>query len=345
MAGGYDTSFVDGETEAVQLEHRRLLEMLCRGEQPEFVPAFSACVPRIPITGPYDREAWLIQALAELREKATSFRDRHTYRPFALSLARYDLHFSAAIAGCPIRHDETPYVWCTSLEKLGRQIDDFSAPDLDSHDEFQEMSRLLRFVEEATEGRIPIEIPYVSEPLILAVDLFGEEFLYLLAADPDRANRFLDKITAFILDMRRRLYDVVPQAPVMPHGSCHRVMPEGYNLLFGCTTQLISGPAYERHFLDRDRELMRCAATGGGMHLCGRHTQFCTSWHDMPELKMIQLNDQAAVDLETYWRNLRSDQYIVLMTDAAVTVDDAVRITGGRQLVLSAEVGERIPVA
>ncbi len=344
MANPYDTSFIDAETEAVQREHRSQLEMLCRGEQPEFVPTFSACVPRLPVAGPYDQEAWLAEALAELRERAASFRGRHMYRSFALSLARYDLHFSAAIAGCTIHHDETAYVWCTSLEKLGKSIEDFRVPDLDEHDAFQEMLRLLRFVVEATEGRIPVEIPYVSEPLILAVDLFGEEFLCLLAADPDRADLFLDQLSAYILDMRRRLCEVAPDAPLMPHGSCHRVMPEGYNLLFGCTTHLISGPAYERHFLERDRALMRCGAPGGGIHLCGDHTQFCTAWHNMPELKMIQLNDRATVDLEIYWRNLRPDQYIVFMPCDAMTVDDALRITGGRQLVLAAEVDTRIPV-
>ncbi len=344
MANPYDTSFIDAETVAVQREHCSQLEMLCRGEQPEFVPAFSACVPRMPVAGPYDREAWLAEALADLRERAPSFQDRLTYRPFALSLARYDLHYSAAIAGCTIHHNETAYVWCTSLEKLGKKTEAFCFPDLDEHDAFQEMLRLLRFVVEATGGRIPVEIPYVSEPLILAVDLFGEEFLCLLAADPDRADMFLDRLTAFILDMRRRLCEAALDAPLMPHGSCHRVMPEGYNLLFGCTTQLVSGPAYDRYFRDRDRELMRCGAPGGGIHLCGRHTQFCSAWHNMPELKMIQLNDRATVDLEIYQRNLRPDQYIVFMPCKDMTVDDALRITGGRQLVLAAELDIRIPV-
>ena len=345
MPDPYDTSFLDAETVAVQREHRRRLEMLCRGEQPESVPAFAAFVPRMPVVGPYDPGAWLAEAMAEMRTRAASFRDRVTYRPFALSLARFDLHFPAAVAGCPIHQDEDGRVWWTHLSKLGKRIDEFRIPDLDEHHEFQEMLSLLRFVAEATRERVPVEIPYVSEPLILAVDLFGEEFLLLLAADPQRADRFLDALTEFILDMRRRFCEAVPGAPLMPHGSCGRAMPEGYNLLYECTTQLISGPAYQRHFLDRDRDLMRCGAGGAGIHLCGRHTQHCDAWQDAGELKMIQLNDRAADDLETYWRNLRPDQYVVLVPSDRVTIGDALQVTGGRQLVLAAEVDMPVPVA
>jgi len=344
MPNPYDTSFLDAETMAVQREHHRRLEMLCRGEQPDSVPAFAACVPRMPLVGPYDAGACLAEGLAELRNRAATFRDPATYRPFALSLARYDLHFPAAIMGCPIHMDEHGQTWWTSLSQLGRTIDEFRCPDLDANADFQEMLDLLRFVVEATEGRIPVEIPYVSEPLILGVDLFGNDFLALLAGDPDRADRFIESITTFILDMRRRFLEAVPGAPLIPHGSCGRPVPEGYNLLYECTTHLISGPAYERHFRDRDRGLMRCAATGAGIHLCGAHTQQCSAWQHAPELKMIQVNDRATEDLEVYWRNLRPDQYIVFMPCEAVSLDDALRITRGRQLVVEAEVEKPIPV-
>lgn len=339
----FDTSFVDAETVAVQREHRLRLEMLCRGEQPEIVPAFAACTWRTPIAGAYDCDAWLTQALAEMRGMAAAFRDRVTYRPFALSLALHDLHFPAALAGCPV-HQNDGRIWWTPLSKLGAGIEDFRAPDLDRHPGFQEMIRQLRLIVEATNGRIPVEIPYVSEPLLLAVDLFGEEFLMLLAAEPGLADRFLDKLTAFILDMRLRFLKAAADAPLMPHGSCGRPMPERYNLLYECTTQLISGDAYKGHLLERDRNLMRCGSPGAGIHLCGRHTQHIRAWRDAPELKMIQLNDHAADDLEIFWRSLRPDQYIVLMPGERVTKEHALLVTGGRRLVLAAELDEAVPI-
>ena len=343
MPDPFDTSFIDAETLAVQREHRLRLEMLCRGDQPETVPAFSAVAPRMPLSGPFKADAWLAGALADLRKNAAAFRDRVTYRPFALSLARYDLHFPAAVAGCPTQQ-ESGQVWCTPLWKLGMKIAEFRAPDLDANQQFQEMLDLLRFVVEATEGRVPVEIPYVSEPLILAVELFGEDFLVLLALDPELADQFVDKLSAFILDMRCRFCEAVPGAPLMPHGSCHRAMPEGYNMLYECTTQLVSGDAYERHFLQRDRALMRCAARGAGIHLCGRHTQHCDAWREAPELKMIQLNHRATEDLETYWRNLRPDQYIMLNPCEQMTVEDALRLTGGWQLIIESQIDAPIPV-
>lgn len=57
-----------------------------------------------------------------------------------------------------------------------------------------------------------------------------------------------------------------------------------------------------------------------------------------------QLNDRASEDLDVYWRNLRSNQYIVFMPCERASVDDALRITGGRQLVVETELEELIPV-
>jgi hypothetical protein len=59
---------------------------------------------------------------------------------------------------------------------------------------------------------------------------------------------------------------------------------------------------------------------------------------------MIQLNDRAADDLETYWRGLRRDQYIVLTPSDRVTVEDALRVMGGEQLVITGEVHRLLPV-
>jgi hypothetical protein len=344
MAGKHDISFITPELLQLQAAHEACYEQLCRGEQPPFVPAFESDLHVMPMVAPYDGEAWLAEQLAHFKANYESYLDEITYRPFVLSLGRFDLHFASAVMGCPVFEGEEGKVWWTPLSKLGRSMAEFRAPELDDNALFQEMLGLLRFVAQATEGRIPIEIPYVSEPLIAAVDIFGEEFLQTLARDPDAADRILDAIMATILEMRRRFLATAPEARLWAHGHNQRMVPPGYTVLYGCTTQLISAKNYETHILPRDRELLKCQAHGGAIHLCGRHTQHCPAWQRMPEVKALQLNDAACDDLESYYSHLRPDQYIIFVPSEDVTLEDALKITGGRQLALNAMVDKRVPV-
>lgn len=340
----HDLSFLTDELLEVQREHEAALEQLCRGEQPPYVPTFANQVHALPHTGPYDAEAWLAEKLNALRENAETLNDPVTYRPFALSLGRFDLHFASAVMGCPVHQGETGPVWWTPLPKLGQHMQDFCAPDLDENPLFQEMVGVLRFVAQATEGRIPIELPYVSEPLVAAVDMFGEQFLEAVAAEPELAEHVLDQITTTILDMRRRFFQAAPDAPLLAHGFTSRMMPRGCTLLYGCTTHLVSGETYRKHIEERDRQLFRCHADGGCVHLCGQHTQHLDTWRAMPEVKSLQLNNRACDDLETYWRDLRDDQFVILVPSERVSLNDALRITGGRRLVVAGESKEQIPV-
>jgi len=340
----YDLSFLTDELTEVQGGHESTFESLCRGDQPGYVPTYVCDVQALPHVGPYEAEEWLEDKLRHFSENAATYRDEMNWRPFALSLARYDLHFASAVMGSPVFRKEEGPVWWTPLSQLGVTMEDFRAPALDENPLFQEMLRLLKFTVEATEARIPIEIPYVSEPLVAAVDLFREDFLAALVVEPELAERLLDEISYTILEMRRQFVAAAPGAPLRAHGFTSRIMPRTYTLLYECTTQLVSSEMYRRHVLHRDQELFECHAAGGGIHLCGHHTQHIPAWQAALQVKVIQLNDAAADDLETYWRSLRPDQFIIFMPTAHTTVEDALRITGGRQLVVNTAVEERIPL-
>ena len=56
----------------------------------------------------------------------------------------------------------------------------------------------------------------------------------------------------------------------------------------------------------------------------------------MRHLRVIQINDRAAENLQLYFDGLREDQVIYFHPVPGVTLEDAMRITGGRRLVLYA---------
>ena len=73
-----------------------------------------------------------------------------------LSLQRYGLHFFSAAVGCPVR-EVGDQVWCDPLTQSGQRLEDFVRPNLDENAVVAEAIDLLRFLFDATEGRLPIE--------------------------------------------------------------------------------------------------------------------------------------------------------------------------------------------
>lgn len=76
----------------------------------------------------------------------------------------------------------------------------------------------------------------------------------------------------------------------------------------------------------------------------GEHTQHIPVWREMLPLRAIQLNDRASEDLEAYFQGLRGDQILYLNPTPTMTVERAIQITGGRRLVIVAEVDAPIPL-
>ena len=59
---------------------------------------------------------------------------------------------------------------------------------------------------------------------------------------------------------------------------------------------------------------------------------------------MFQINDRAAEDLEIYFKELREDQIIYLNPTPTMAVDRAMKITGGRRIVIVAEVEKHLVI-
>jgi hypothetical protein len=334
----YDLSFLTDDVLAVQRAHQRDWEMLCRGEQPDHVPLFTNGRLGLPWVAPYKIESWLAEELAFLRAHMDAYRNKAIYHVLGLTLDRYDLHFGSAVMGCRVSGEDGGPVWWDTLQNMGRRMQDFEAVDLDQCQPFQSLLRDLKFVVEATEGLIPVELPYLGDALLEAVNLFGQDFLLSLAADPGLANRLLERVTRTILEMRRRFLAVAPAAPLCAHGMGTRPLPPGYTLLYECSTQLISAETYQRFVQPWDVEVAGCQARGFGIHLCGRHTQHLGAWREIPALRAFQLNGEACADLEVYCRESRPDQFIIYWPSEKYNIDYALRLTGGRRIAVLAEI-------
>ena len=331
---GYDLSFLTKDIWRAQDLHWQRIRQLFAGEQPDWVPLIWRHGKPVPIHRDYDPAVWLDEAIEEFRAEADLFADVCVWVPFALTLQRYQLHFLAALFGCRIwERDEI--VWRKSLSAQGRRMEDLRAPDLASNAVYREMIDLIRFVLDATGGAVPIELPELLSPLTEAVTLFEEEFLIALRCEPELAQHVLGVIARTTTEVHSGLLAEADGAFV--YGSLHECTLPGYNTVLGCSSQLVSPHCYAQYAAGWDEALLLNESGGGSMHLCGTHTQHMDCWREMRGLKAVQLNDRASDDLEAYWKGLRSDQIIVLWPTETMTIDDAVRITGGRRLVIGVD--------
>ena len=74
------------------------------------------------------------------------------------------------------------------------------------------------------------------------------------------------------------------------------------------------------------------------IHLCGAHGQHIPVWREMQSLRAVQLNDQAAGDLERYFEGLRKDQVIYVNPCEDMPVSRIMEITRGYRTAIVADI-------
>ena len=349
----YDLSFITDEVWKVQREHADRMMAITTGRQPEIVPFFHEAPLDPPVLVEGEHTRWLHNMLGMLREHRDLFKDPLTYRPLYLSVweisHRVSLHMVPRVLGCDVPvtlQDGRPVPWCQPLTGKGVKMSDLALPCFNSHPWVQEIGRMIRFLVDATEGKLPLELPFLSEPLLAAVDLFGEDFIVTLVTDPDLARHVLRVCTDTTMGLFKVMREAADGATIQTFGAqTHIPLPPGYYNLFGCTTHLISGDTYDQVVRPYDEELLDFFE-GGGMHLCGRHTQHIGALRRMRRLNGVEINDDAAIDLKAYFDGLREDQFIVLYPTTEMTVERALALTdGGRRLVVRAVAEKEIRVS
>ncbi len=318
------------------------LESLFRGTYREpYVFSLAGVLAR-GRSDPYkEPEKWVDECLRDIEETKCDavFNDR-TFVPVCVEYGIYGVHYIDRILGANVYFQDGQWY----NDYLTTPIGELQDPDLDSDETFQLSVRAAkRFAEVG--GDFPLYgLPTIASALNIAVNLYGQEILIEMLADPDNARKDLETINRTLVKIHRTFREILPPRQLQPVISWARTQPPGYGQICGCTTQLISGGLYRDMIADLDEDVLNVYENGGMIHLCGSHAQHIENFRNMKSLKALQLNDRAAEDLQLYFEGLRDDQIIYLVPCDGMPVERALEITGGRRLVINAYTDTGFPM-
>jgi hypothetical protein len=279
---------------------------------------------------PGNADEWLSFALTKVAENAQLIRDEKGFRPVCLEYYAYGVHYIDKMLGADVFFQDGQIY----NRYLKTPVGELKDPDLDNDPLWQHSRRVAETFMEADLKFPFFGLPTIASALNIAVNLYSEEFLIAMLADPDAAKHDLDVITRLLVRIHTYYRDTIPAQQLQPVISAHRTQPAGCGQVCGCTTQLISGDLYEEFIAPCDEAVLNVYPNPGMIHLCGSHAQHLPIFRNMKSLHAVQVNDRAAEDLQLYFDGLREDQVIYLNPCAGMTIDKAMEITGGRRLVL-----------
>ena len=289
---------------------------------------------------PYiDPEQWVVEALDDLAANGDKLLDAVVFRPLAIEFDPYGVHFVDHIFGAEVFQVDSgmgaEYGW--QAHYLDQPVGRLEPPDLDNDPTWA----LVRRVTEAfvsAEVTVPLfGLPVIASPLNIAVNLYGENILLAMVADPEAAHHDLGVINDLLCRLHRWYQAHLPAAQLQPTVAAGRTQPPGFGQLCGCTTQLVSARQYGHFIAPLDEALLSVYAGGGMIHLCGAHTQHIPIWRSMKALRAVQMNDRAIDDLATYYADLRDDQMLYCNPYDQMSVAQILEITRGHRTVICAD--------
>jgi hypothetical protein len=283
---------------------------------------------------PYgEPEEWVAQCLKDLAHRAERILDRRVFRPLVVEFNPYGVHFIDRMFGARVYHYEGQW-WSDGLDI---PVGALQPPDLENNETWQLAQRAaLAFL--SYDVSVPLfGLPTIASALNIGLNLHGERLLVAMLTDPDAAHHDLAVINDVLIALHKWYLAHIPLRQLQPIVAAGRCQPPGYGQLCGCSTHLVSAETNAEFVAPLDAALLGAYPHGGMIHLCGAHAQHIPVWREMRELQAVQVNDRAADDLPIYLRELRDDQVVYLNPTATSTVDEALRLTGGRRIVLVAE--------
>jgi hypothetical protein len=282
-------------------------------------------------------ESWLDEALGRLAAQADRAQDTRVFRPPVLNYNPHGVHFVDRLFGADVFRMEDGS-W--QARTLRTAVGELRPPDLDTHPTWRRAQALTAaFVQRNVPG-VLFGLPTIGSALNVGVNLYGQDLILAMLTDPEAAARDLRVINDALCALHRWYRATLPEVQlqcIVPQGRCQ---PPGYGQLCGCTTQLLSPGLYADFVAPLDAELLCVYPHGGMIHLCGTHTQHIPGWREQPAFRAFQTNDRASEDFEVYFRELREDQILYVNPFEKVPVEAILRVTGGRRLVLPADLPE-----
>jgi len=320
--------------------HFKRMKSLFAGETLEHVFVLQG-IQRYTEDDSPDWEKWLDESLDALAEQAEASGDSNVFRPLIINYNPHGVHFIDYLFGADVFQIENGGWQARYLET---PIGKLKRPNLEANDSWQAMMAFTRAFLERDVPAVLFGLPTIASVLNIAVNLYGQKILEAMLIEPKAARHDLKVINDVLCDIHRWYLQNIPLEQlqcIIPAGRCQ---PPGFGQLCGCTTHLLSPDQYREFIAPLDDELLSLYPHGGMIHLCGAHTQHIPVWREMKSLRTAQMNDAAAEDLESYFNELRDDQILYVNPCEGMPVERIVAITGGRRLVLPANVEEPLKV-
>ena len=322
------------ELRSVYQHHSKRLESLFAGHRVDTPLALSGIT--VTITDPeIDPGEWFALALSELAHRVPRASDYLVFRPMSICYNPRSIHFVDSLFGADIFRHEFSDQWQVHL--LTTPVGTLEFPDLANHPAWRKVQEVARLFCYHDPQNVKLELPTLSSALNIAVNLYGGEILVAMLTNPEAARHDLRIINDVIVSLHTWFIENVPSDRSQPIAMAGRYQPTGHGQICGCTTQLPSNELYEEFIAPLDAEVLSLYDHGGLIHLCGAHTQHIPTWRKMKELKAVQMNDRAALDLPAYFESLRDDQILYVNVFEDMSPAAALEITGGERTVLAGD--------
>ena len=274
---------------------------------------------------------WMIDCLENLAQNAQTIKNMQMFKPLCVETGHYGVHFVDKLFDANVYFHDGQW----QNDYVNYPIGSLKKIDLSTNKTFEIIKIATEtFLEQ--DVKLPLfGLPTIASALNIAVNLYGEKILVEMLIEPENAKHDLKIINDLLIELHEYFIKVLPKEQLQPVISWNRTQPPQYGQLCGCTHQLVSKDIYEEFIMPLDNELLGVYKNGGMMHLCGTHVQHIPLFKQMSNLKSIQVNDKAAIDLEKYFYGLREDQLIWLNPCSEMTAKKALQITKGKRLVIA----------
>jgi len=278
-------------------------------------------------------EKWMEEALTSLAGCVQGTVSDSWFIPAVIWPDIYGVHFVDKIFGADVFNLRGQW----QCNYIRNEVGELAKPDLETNETWLLAKRHAQAFLDA-DVRFPIfSTPIIASVLNIAINLYGEEILVAMLADPEAAEHDFRVIHEVLMKLHTWYREHIPDGQLQMTLASNRTQPRGHGQICGCSTHLVSAELYERFIMPLDNELLGLYPGGGMIHLCGGHTHLIPLFAQMENLKTVQLNDRASEELEHYVKGLREDQVIYLNLCAGMPEERALEIAGKKRMVIVKE--------
>lgn len=212
----------------------------------------------------------------------------------------------AGAFGCPVVYTPGEWPWARPVMRSITEVDSLKAPDLRAHDDTQRFFDQVRWIQNKTDGRVPIRLHDLQSPFTTAAQMRGFEGLLTdVLIDPDRVRKLMEIITDVSLQFLE-LQDDVFEAAAYPGRNFPCVLENmGVCIADDSAAIPLSPEQYEEFCLP---DMLRIAEAVPGLfyHSCGDYSHQTDNLLKIPNLRAIQMHTgPGEVDSLPAWRKIR----------------------------------------